>query len=72
VLPSKSWETPLGPFQKSSREYPNVTVGMMNGMSASVSIMLSQRDLPLAINHAKGKPAINPRKATRKAIPNEA
>jgi hypothetical protein len=45
---------------------------MMNGMSASVSIMLNHRDFPLAINHAKGKPAINPRKATRKAIPNEA
>jgi len=37
-----------------------------------VSIMLSHLYLPLATNHAKGKPAIRSRKETSRAIANEA
>lgn len=51
-------------LQNKSKEYPKAVVGMMKGMSASVSIALSQRLLPRVISHAIGMPASKSSAAT--------
>ena len=65
----KSAETPpVGPLQKSNNEYPNAVVGMINGISARVSMALSQRDFPRAMSQAIGMPATRSSAATVRAI----
>jgi len=66
-----SEEIPPGLFQNNSSEYPRVTVGMINGISASVSMALSHFDLPLTINQARGKPPTRSTIETKIAIAND-
>lgn len=47
-------------------------MGRMKGISTNVSRRFSHLDLPLAINHAKGKPAITSINETKRAISKDA
>jgi len=69
--PANSDETPCGPFQKRSSEYPSAAVGTMNGMSDSVSSTFSHLDSPRLINQAMGTPVIKSRAETSRAIMKE-
>jgi len=44
----------------------------MKGMSTNVSRAFSHLDLPLAINHARGKPATTSTNETKRAISKDA